>query len=196
MGAAAAVGAGVAVAGLVSDLFFSKSGGGSSSGAFQNVSGIGMDFSEFLQERLNTPAEESIQFKLGSSAIRDALSAQTATARQRFGDSANTGGFVDSGAVNQGNLDISQAEFRAMGEAMTSLILGLEQQRTDLVLPFLAASSGESVNIKQLNTAATGQRLDFWANFLSGDTSGGNSASGLTSTLSFLPDKQQQGSNS
>jgi len=188
----AAIGAGIAGYGLVKDLFFNDSSRAGRSGAFPaswDLEGLGMDFNKFLQERLTTPVEQTKQFDLGSAAIRDQLTGLSATARQRLGDSASTGGFLDSGQVARGETDIARGEFQAMGEALTALILGLEGQRTDLVLPYLAAASGESVNIDQINagvdTAARGQGLGFWASFLSGDSD--KSASGLTSLLSFLP---------
>jgi hypothetical protein len=121
------------------------------SGAFPGLEDLGGEFSAFLQERLATPAEETKEFTLGSAAIRDALSGSSATARQRLGDISQTGGFLDSGAATRGLIDVERAEGEALGTALTNLLLGLEDRRTQGVLPFLGAGAGEQFNVNQLN---------------------------------------------
>ena len=123
------------------------------SGAFP-IGTLGTDFQEFLSDRLNTPAAESEQFELGSKAIRDALTAQSATARQRLGDTANTGGFLDSGAVLQGQADIARVESQVFASELNNLLIALEDRREQNVLPFLSQGSGESVGIQSFNANA------------------------------------------
>ena len=133
------------------------------SGAFQDVDVIGKGFSNLLQERLFTPTRRSEAFQQGSTAIRDALSAQSATARQRLGDTAQAGGFLGSGAAQQGSLDIARGESMAFSQGIQELFLQLEDRRERNVLPFLSAASGETLSVDQLNIQSRGQDMDFAA---------------------------------
>ena len=119
------------------------------SGAFpkEQLEALGTGFGDFLLDRLNTPVTETETFDLGSQAIRDALSTQGATARQRLGDAANTGGFLDSGAVTGGLIDIERGQAQAFAQQMQQLILALEDRREQGILPFLSQGSAESTQI-------------------------------------------------
>ena len=140
------------------------------SGAFPGLGALGNEFQKYLLDRLRTPVEQTQQFRLGKASIRDSLTEASATARQRLGDRAVTGGFFDSGTVNRGLDDISRAELKASGIAIRDLILGLESQRAAQVLPFLSAGSGEHVNLGQLGLQAdmfnSGQAMDFFKTVL------------------------------
>jgi hypothetical protein len=158
-----------AFGGLNSDLFDMFAGGGvreaSPSGAFAGADELGPAFQQFLLGRLTGDVTDRREFAIGSQAIRDAISTSSATARQRLGDTAVTGGFLDAGSVRRGLTDIDRAEIGAFADSINKLILGLEQERTAGVLPFLAGASQESTGIQSLNIqgdiAARGQNLGF-----------------------------------
>jgi hypothetical protein len=120
-------------------------GGGDpgTSGSFPDNRELGEAFQAFLLERLNTPPADTESFRLGSQAIRDAITTQSATARQRFGDAATTGGFLDSGALTSGLLDIDRAGSAAFASQIRDLLLALEDRRMEGVVPFLTGASGE-----------------------------------------------------
>ena len=126
-------------------------------GPFQNVGQIGQAFSTHMLERLRTPVEQSQAFFHGSKAIRDALTGEAAETRQRLGDTAAAGGFLDSGAVIQGDLDIARGKSIAMAQAVNDLFLQLEDRRERDVLPFLAAFSGRQVDMRGQDIEKRGQ---------------------------------------
>lgn len=128
-------------------------------GPFQNVDQIGQKFSQRLMERLGQPVEESQAFFYGSKAIRDSLSIQSATARQRLGDSAVAGGFMGSGAVQQGGLDIARGESFAFSQGIQELFLQLEDRREQDVLSFLSAASGRELTFAQQKLDKRGQNM-------------------------------------
>jgi len=140
------------------------------SGAFQNLGGLGGEYSSYLMDRLQTPAADSTQFKLGSEAIREQLSRSAGGARQRLGDTAVAGGWLDSGTVTRGAMDIDRAEIEAFSGALRDLILGLEDRRDRGVLPYLMGGSQESMGVQgmNINSALTqrGQSMSFTSDML------------------------------
>lgn len=118
---------------------------------------LGDDFRTFLQDRLNTPIQDTEQFRLGRESIRTGVEEIGGTARQRLGDTAATGGFQDSGAVGSGLREIDRAEIGAFAQGIRDLILGLEEQRTEGILPFLGGAAQENLGIAQFNLARRGQ---------------------------------------
>ena len=128
-------------------------------GPFQNVDQIGQKFSQRLLERLSQPVEQSQAFFFGSKAIRDSLSVQSTTARQRLGDQAQTGGFLGSGAVQQGNIDILRGESFAYSQGIRDLFLQLEDRREQDILPFLAQASGRQLELRAQNIEKRGQNM-------------------------------------
>jgi hypothetical protein len=140
------------------------------SGAFQNIKEIGGDLSEFLLDILTADVSESDAFQRGSAAIRDAISAQTATGRQRVGDTATAGGFLDSGALNTALVDIERGGIGSFAEQIRALIQSLEDRKFSFALPFLQAASGESVAVGtanlQADIAARGQDVGFYQQLL------------------------------
>jgi len=139
-------------------------------GPFQNVDQIGREYSQHILERLQTPVEQSQAFFYGSKAIRDALSGQAATTRQRLGDTAAAGGYLDSGAVHQGNLDIARGESMAMSQAVNDLFMQLEDRRERDILPFLSAFAGASLEKRGQDVAKRGQEFGFAGDVLGGIT--------------------------
>lgn len=120
-------------------------GGGDpgSSGSFPGNREVGEALQRLLLERLNTPPSETEAYRLGSQAIRDAMTMETNTARQRYGDMATTGGFADSGALLSGLMGIDRAGAAAQAGELRNLLLGLESRRLEGVLPFLSGASEE-----------------------------------------------------
>lgn len=147
------------------------------SGAFQGLPQLGGELQKYLLQRLQTPATESQEFKLGSAGIRDALETVSGAARQRLGDTATASGYLDSGVVRRGLTDIDRAELQSFSGAIRDLILGLEDRRSQGVLPYLAAGSGEQLGVSGQNIqAALGQRsqnLQFIQSLLGGALTGG-----------------------
>ena len=143
-------------------------GGGDpgSSGAFP-IGDLGGAMNEYLMQKLRTPAKDSTQFALGSQAIRDGISAQTATARQRFGDRATTGGFLDSGAVTSGMMDIDRAGTASYASSIRELLLGLEDRRAVGVLPFLQGASQEHMQRAQIDQQSANASMGFINDFIS-----------------------------
>jgi hypothetical protein len=137
----------------ITDLVFGDPPKASRSGAFPKaqLKALGTSYGDFLLDRLGTPVQDTEQFRLGSTAIRDALSMQSATARQRLGDAAITGGFADSGAVLAGMTDIERAQAQSYAQSVTELLLALEDRREQNVLPYLSEGAGESQGLQGLN---------------------------------------------
>jgi len=137
------------------------------SGAFaqDDLTQLGGEYADFLRERLRTPVTETERFRLGRGAIRDSLTASSATARQRLSDAGLAGGFADSGVMNRGNMDIDRAEMQAFSSSIRDLIMGLEDRRGAGVLPYLAAGSREHTQTTGINVgsqvAVRGQNQSF-----------------------------------
>ena len=120
------------------------------SGAFQKTDEIGAGFSQEILDLLG-PTGDSQAFKVGSNLIRDQLGKVSATQRQRLGDRGSSGGFSDSGAINRGLSDIDRAEFGATSTSLEKLILGIEDRKFNVVLPFLQAAANENLGVGSLN---------------------------------------------
>lgn len=137
----------------ITGIFFGDAPEAKPSGAFPSdrLKKLGGSYGDFLINRLNTPAEKTMQFYLGKQAIRDALDEQGATARQRLGDTAVAGGFLDSGGVLEGMTDIERAQAQAYAGEITNLLLALEDRREQNVLPFLSQGAGEAAQLSGLN---------------------------------------------
>ena len=143
------------------DLLFGKAGGPESQ--FPGSKELGSEFQKFLMDRLKTPVQDTEQFRLGRGAIRDATTDIAATARQRLGDAGVQGGFLDSGNLQlSGNLDIDRAELNAFGAAVRDLILGLEQQRVEGILPFLSGGQQAEGQQSGFELGLRGQNIDFF----------------------------------
>jgi hypothetical protein len=136
------------------------------SGAFAKVDEIGGAFSDELLKLLG-PTGESQAFKSGSKLIRDQLGGASAAARQRLGDRGASGGFSDSGFINEGLSDIDRAEFSATSSALEKLILGIEDQKFSTVLPFLSGAANESLGVGTLNANSALTERGQTAGFLS-----------------------------
>jgi hypothetical protein len=151
--------------GAVGDLLFGSVSMNKTSGIFDGAQDLGGAFSDSLMERLTTPTEDTRSFNLGSAAIRDRLGGVAATQRAQLGQSANAGGFLDSGSVSEGLGAIDRAEMSSFGDSLTSLYLQLEENKFNNVMPFLGAASDEATQLKLGNqsaeTAARGQNADF-----------------------------------
>lgn len=150
----------------VTDVLFGGSPSAGLSGAFPGLGELGKEFSAFLLDRLKTPASETESYRYGTKAIRDALTATSKTARQRLGDTANTRGFLDSGAVYQGLTDIELAEAQSFAESVTALYLGLEDRREQNVLPYLSGGASESAQIQGINVQSSLSRDNLQAGLL------------------------------
>jgi len=141
----------------ITDSLFGGTPQASPSGAFPGLGELGGEFQKFLMDRLKDPAGSS-QFKLGSQVIRDALSTSGATARQRLGDAATTGGFLDSGVTASGLLDIERGQSQAFASSLSELLLGLEDRRDQGVLQFLSQGAGENTSIQGMNLQSQSAR--------------------------------------
>jgi hypothetical protein len=117
----------------------------------------------FLLQRLNTPATESLEFSLGSDAIREGLDRSSATARQRLQDQAIATGNLGGGAVFAGLQDIQRADVESFATGLRQLILGLEQRRTEGVIDFLRAKSAEQLGQVSADVAIRGQNLGLFS---------------------------------
>ena len=142
-------------------------GGGSipdikASGAFGDLEEFGATLRARLLGELDDPTGTEA-FSRGSTAIREALSRQSATARQRLGDRAASGGFADSGVVNEGLSDIDRAELSATGNALSALILGIDDRAVGNALPFLFAGANEfsGAEMANLNASLQGRNQAF-----------------------------------
>jgi len=140
-------------------------------GPFQNVDQIGQRYSQHILDRLQTPVEQSQAFFYGSKAIRDALSVSAETTRQRLGDTAQAGGFLGSGAVQQGNIDIERGKAMAMSQSINDLFLQLEDSREQDVLTFLSGASGREMQIRQQNIEKRGQNMALASSVIQGGMS-------------------------
>jgi hypothetical protein len=115
-----------------------------------------------MLERLNQPVEESEAFMFGSQAIRDALTGEASGARQGLGQAATSGGFLDSGSVIQGDIDIGQAKQIAMADAIQQLFVELEDRRERDVLPFLTGYSNRQLGLRGQDIAERGARYGMY----------------------------------
>ena len=111
-----------------------------------------------------------------SSRERPCFSASTrqqATARQRASDRATTGGFLDSGALATQFTDIDRGEIEAFSSAIRQLLLGLEDRRSEGILPFLSAAANEKLGVGTVNvqaqSATRGQNLNFLSDLIPDD---------------------------
>lgn len=119
---------------------------------------LGGLYADFLLEMMSKPVEETDEFKRGRQVIRDSTDAFGKTQRQRLGDRATTSGFLDSGAVSEGELGIARQEMEAFTKGINELYLGLSAKRGDSVLPFLQSAVQEDLQIDLANLGATMQR--------------------------------------
>lgn len=152
----------------VGGLLFGGVPSASRSGAFPGAKELGRAAQEYLLGRLQTPAAESMQFQLGSQAIRDSLSQSAGAARQRLGDLAVNRGFMDSGAVTAGMLDIERTQASTYASQINNLLLALEESRMNNVLPFLGAASSENTAIQGMNMQAELARENLLGSMYSG----------------------------
>lgn len=130
------------IIGAIAEPFFGEAGPGKS-GAFPGLPWLGVDYLNFLRERLNTPTVETKAFRTGSQAIRDAIGRATGATTQGFSDRAVRGGFMDSGAFQSGLIDIERGGAQAYAQQLADLFLGLELSRDQGVLPYLAGGAQE-----------------------------------------------------
>lgn len=135
------------------------------SDAFQQLEPVGEAFSQLLLNRLQTRPEDTRAFGMLSESLREQLSRTAGAQRQRLGDTAQARGFLDSGAVFEGLADIDRAELEAFASGIRDILLGLEDRRTQNVLPFLSAAANESLGVGKANLQSEltqrGQNLDF-----------------------------------
>jgi len=151
--------------GAVGDLLFGSVSMNKTSGIFEGAEDLGGAFSGALLERLQTPTEDTRSFNLGATAIRDRLGGVAATQRAQLGQSATTGGFLDSGSVSEGLGAIDRAEMSSFGDSLTNLYLQLEENKFSNVMPFLGAAADEHTAIvtgnQQAESASRGQNANF-----------------------------------
>jgi hypothetical protein len=115
---------------------------------------LGGNYADFLIQRLGQDPTESPLFSLGADLIRDTLTQQSATARQRFGDASVQGGYMDSGVVTEGLIDIQRNEDASYASELTKLLIAVEERREQNVLPFLSGASQEHLQVKGMNIQA------------------------------------------
>ena len=131
-------------------------------GNFPRSDRLGLEFSQFLRQRLDTPVSETEEFRLGAKAIGEGASGIAKRARQRLGDAGVSGGFLDSGNLQlSGNLDIDRAELASFTGAIRELLLNLEDRRTEGILPFLSGAQGAFDARADRGVAKRGQNLQF-----------------------------------
>jgi hypothetical protein len=89
----------------------------------------------------------------------------SATARQRLGDRAAAGGYLDSGAVGQGLSAIDRGEAAALAQQISALTMGLYDRQEMNVLPFLSQGAAEVQQVQGMNLQAAltqrGQDIGF-----------------------------------
>jgi hypothetical protein len=122
------------------------------SGAFQQTGKVGKAFSDLLLERLMQSPEETETFRRFRGALGDQISRQGGAARQRLSDALVTGGSFDSGVRFAGIEDIDRAGIETFGRELNQLLLGLEDRRTQGVLPFLGGAAQENLGVQGLES--------------------------------------------
>jgi hypothetical protein len=124
--------------------------------------------------------------------LRDFLTREARTSRQRLSDTANTRGFLDSGQVFEGIEDIERGKLEAFSRGITELVMDLDRRGDQLALPFLGAASQENLAVQGANQQAQlgqrGQNLGFASNMtnLAAGLTGGGISNNDQSFLSWL----------
>lgn len=101
----------------------------------------------YLMDLLRTEPTETPQYARWSTAIREGLRRQGGAAIQGLSETAQARGFLDSGEVISGIGNIRRGELAAYTTGITQILDALEARRTQGVLPYLAAASGESATL-------------------------------------------------
>ena len=157
------------MAGTIYDGFI---GGGSGSSdildGFKWAGSIGDKVGVQLMGRAGKDPSTSMLFGQGEAAIRDSLTRTSATARQRLGDSAAAGGFLDSGAIDMGNADINRSELDATGSAMRELFMGIYESDMQNIFGYLGLNNqAQSANLQAM-VQERGQNNDLLQSFMLG----------------------------
>lgn len=104
---------------------------------------VGGGWADYLKNLYATPTEQSGVYRSQSTALRDALSQESATQGDQFSQASNAGGFYDSGARFQGLNDINRNRLMSYSQGLTQILTNLENQKMQAAFPFLQAQMGE-----------------------------------------------------
>jgi len=172
----------------VTDLLMGSTPSASKSGAFpggEDIKKLGSSYLDYLYERLTTPATQTKQYALGSTALSEAVGNYGNAARQRLGDTAAARGYLDSGAVFDMLGGIDRAEIQSFAEGIRNLILELEDRRDANLLPYLSAAAGENANIQGINVQSQTARDSLLNSLIGGVMSNAAGAAGAASIFAF-----------
>ncbi len=140
------------------------------SGAFQDVEGVGSDYSAYLRDILGGNLAGTERFGRASETIRDRLSDVTRTQRGRASQFAQNRGFFDSGALADMFGDIDRGETEKFAQSISELLFNMEEAGLNRIFPFLSGASQESLGIQGINIgsdqASRGQNLGFASSFI------------------------------
>jgi hypothetical protein len=141
---------------------------------------VGGFWGDYLKKLYATPTGESPQFLSQSTALRDALTRESATQGEQFGQATNAGGFFDSGARLMGLGEIDRNRMASFSQGLTAILQKLEEEKLNAAYPFLTAQLGEynaheqaqanASNEQNFRGAQLGQGI---SGGISGATSGG-----------------------
>lgn len=140
------------------DLLFGDAPKAKPSGAFPDTKQIGFQFGQIVREDLRQDIPSTPAYQIGANILRDAGATVAMTERQRLGERAQAGGFLDSGVVDTGLTDIGREELATFSRGLANLYLSLQDRRDALALKYLGMASGEHTAIEGINVQAQSAR--------------------------------------
>lgn len=104
---------------------------------------VGGGWQDYLKDLYSTDTTKSANYISQSTALRDALSRNSAGQQEQFSMASNQGGFYDSGARLAGLGDINRTQQYNYAQGLTDILGRLESEKLGAAFPFLQAQLGE-----------------------------------------------------
>jgi hypothetical protein len=159
--------AGIGAAGSALGGLLGGKGKVKASPAFQPMVPLGQEYGNFLRSRLAGNVTDMPEYELLRGRLRDDLTTQSEGLKQQIGEGATAAGNYDSGARLAALGNVDRGFLQSYSQGMSEILLGLEEQRTSMILPYLSIGVTDRTGAATADVQARGQGLQFASNLTS-----------------------------